>query len=420
MLRRLLESLDEPGFLRFIKKSWDSEPEEEHHPEGLLKRDTYELDDNLEGLFERFVYRGPDKIEDVKTGFSSYSLYYPLNYPLELFESPSDVLLIKDDIGRRLKNYKKYFESIKNNWYTRNWGVLSPYPNLYFFANYSGFPESFYLDEFLPPLHDTISKYLELNHLGVGCTDSFLELGESNVENVLSEMLASKSMSIVFEEDAIQVKQSVHQKYLTTGTLENISQPVSPIFDIINEHDVLIREFQEVLNTGNEKQIQSYLFAHYREIFGPHYTEVRQEVWINSKESDEWGKDRRIDLMLKNALDDDWDIIELKRNKNPIKQYRGKETFIAEVYDSISQLKNYKRILQQDKVKEALKRKGIEYQEPSLRLVVGNNYSINKSIWRRIVTESSNSIKISRYQDLLEEMRIRKKDLVSCLKKYWV
>lgn len=50
--------------------------------------------------------------------------------------------------------------------------------------------------------------------------------------------------------------------------------------------------------------------------------------------------------------------------------------FVSAVYESITQVRNYKRLLEQDKVKRALADEGIEYYKPEINLIIGKKSSI--------------------------------------------
>ena len=90
--------------------------------------------------------------------------------------------------------------------------------------------------------------------------------------------------------------------------------------------------------------------------------------------------------------------------------YRDVPVFMSEIYFAIQQIKNYKKILSQDLVKEKLSLEGIEYYHPELRLVIGSKPDISIDQWRWLKSTNENNLKIMTYDDLLAEMRIRFKN----------
>ena len=82
-------------------------------------------------------------------------------------------------------------------------------------------------------------------------------------------------------------------------------------------------------------------------------------------------------------------------------------TFTSEILHSIQQIKNYEKILIQDKVKQAFAKKGIEYYYPELRLVVGNKPDISIEQWRFLKSTNENGLKIITFEDLIMEMKLR-------------
>jgi len=81
---------------------------------------------------------------------------------------------------------------------------------------------------------------------------------------------------------------------------------------------------------------------------------------------------------MRNALEEDWELFELKRSNVALtKTISDVPLLVTSVNDAIAQVKNYKRILEQDAVKKRLAEDGIEYYEPEINLVIGKNPSIH-------------------------------------------
>lgn len=128
-------------------------------------------------------------------------------------------------------------------------------------------------------------------------------------------------------------------------------------------------------------------------------------------------RDRRLDIMMRNAVQGDWELFELKRsNVELTKTISDVPMFVSAVNDAISQAKNYKRLLEQDKVKRALAVDGIEYYQPEINLVIGKKPSISNAQWRRLLADNQNGLKITTYDTLLCEAQNRLSEFEQFLK----
>lgn len=83
---------------------------------------------------------------------------------------------------------------------------------------------------------------------------------------------------------------------------------------------------------------------------------------------------------------------------------------VAKVSNAITQLKNYRRLLSSQKVKETLKRSGIEYCEPTLNLVIGRKPQISLEQWRWLLSSQDKDVRLITFDDLFAEMKIRLAD----------
>jgi hypothetical protein len=114
-----------------------------------------------------------------------------------------------------------------------------------------------------------------------------------------------------------------------------------------------------------------------------------------------------LDIFLRNSINADWDLFELKRIVQLTSSYRDVPVLANEIYRAIQQVLNYEKLLKQDSVRQKLSREGINYCEPSLHLVVGKSPDIPHEQWRWLVKTNSQYVKLLTYDELLKEMRIR-------------
>lgn len=97
-----------------------------------------------------------------------------------------------------------------------------------------------------------------------------------------------------------------------------------------------------------------------------------------------------------------------------VKIYRDVPTFTLELSGAISQLRNYQRILQQDKVRKYFAEEGIEYYEPSLNLVVDRTPQISVEQWKRACADQNN-INVLTYDNLLNQAKKQIKSQIDFL-----
>lgn len=120
------------------------------------------------------------------------------------------------------------------------------------------------------------------------------------------------------------------------------------------------------------------------------------------------GKNRRVDLMVHNRLENDWEIIELKKKIPLVKNYRDIPVFSSELSGAILQLKNYYNLLLQERVRESLKRDGIDYYYPRLKLIVGGSINTSHKQWMHLLSNArSEGIEVLTYEKLIQEMKMR-------------
>lgn len=250
----------------------------------------------------------------------------------------------------------------------------------------------------------------EAHFEGIINIDGFLrkKTGEGNEEfcSALSKFIDKNIDGISFEidKDIVKVLPFQNQNIISGGIGKHIS-PLETVITtkLVNNYSVF-KEFERLINDGSENQLEEFIAAHFQLILGNHYDRIETQIWLRFPEVDIANKERRLDIFARNSLLQDWDLFELKKDMPVAKMYRDVPTFTSEVLSAISQLRNYQRNLQQDKVKNHFAAKGIKYYEPSLNLVVGRTPQIAIEQWRRACVDQSN-INILTYDNLLSQAK---------------
>ena len=164
-----------------------------------------------------------------------------------------------------------------------------------------------------------------------------------------------------------------------------------------------------------EAELEDFLVAHYKEIFGTKYDRVETQLWLHFPDVDITDRKRRLDVFLRNSVVNDWELFEIKRLTPVSSTYRDVPVIAREVTNAIHQIKNYARTLMQDKVKSHFAAQGIEYFVPKLSVVIGRTPAIPHDQWRWLKTENETSVNIITFDQLLSELRCRLQDRYSML-----
>ena len=342
-----------------------------------------------------------------------FNLIIPFFQPIELFNNNKTLNFIDDLLIAKLKKYKKRIEERLSEWQFWTDGDYF-IPDLMFFTNYEGYGMDYYADYIIPKFEALINQIdIEYGKVGVGSIDSFFDDTNDKVNalkalnNILSNNRGELSLSLKNGSCNIEIFNA--DKYLTKGVLNGSNSPHETIFIENNKRkSEIIREFEYLLNKhSKEDELEKFIAKYYKEIFGERYDRIETQLWLKFPELDIANKNRRLDVFLRNSIDRDWELFELKRAKKMITSYRDIPTLTSEILHSIQQIKNYEKILLQDKVKQTFAKKGIEYYCPELRLVVGNKPDISNEQWRFLKSTNENGLKIITFEELIMEMKLR-------------
>jgi len=344
--------------------------------------------------------------------FGIFEGIYVLDYlPMELFSDVANVNILSDPLRDLLKRIKADYESrvVLDNLKPTFVPVLEA---LYFINNLSGFTEEQnlqILDKYEKAVHEV--GILFGGHVLMGNIDTFLMNQPRKTTTALHQFLAGhdEGVSIDLNVAGPSVQRIQIDKYLSSGVTSQSQSPYEPVFlRMQQEQDEAIHEFEDLLKKGTkEDRLEAFLKDHYRDIFGPEYDRVETQLWLRFPELDIAAKNRRLDIFLRNGVFNDWELFEVKRYVPLSGTYRDCPVLAAEVHHAIQQVKNYRRLLSQEVVKRALAKEGIEYFEPSLRLVIGQRPQVSHEQWCWLLRTNESEVKIITYDDLLEEMKRR-------------
>jgi hypothetical protein len=378
-----------------------------------------ELFQSLEGAGEG-VYCQPILDSYGESLHSAYILQY---LPLGLFKHPrlsepaNDPLIISRlekvrDINKDACGY---------------WGMVSPYTtaavklqSFGFLLNLSGIQSDQYEDEIFPQYGQLLERVgLHTPTMLVGSYDSFIDLNASGVAKVLKDFFISTSecLSIQLNSERQHVSRFTSESSFLSGVLESNNNPYEPVFEnFLEAQEQILAEFESLLGKDvREAELEKFLVAHYQDIFGNRYDRIETQIWLRFPELDISGRNRRLDIFMRNSLSNDWELFEVKRVIPLTNNYRDIPVIASEVAYAVQQLKNYSRNLSQYSIKERLARDGIEYFEPTLHLIAGRKPQIPLKQWRWLLASHDKDVRIITYDELLGEMRLRLSERIQFL-----
>jgi hypothetical protein len=248
-----------------------------------------------------------------------------------------------------------------------------------------------------------------------------LELNAKGASEAFRNFLAcdADGVSISLSNRSVEVAHFTFENSLTGGVLSNRKQPYEPVFiSKLKQKAEAIVEFEALLRADTkEDDLEKFLAAHYKDIFGSKYDRIETQIWLKFPELDIASKARRLDVFLRNSIANDWELFEIKRVIPLTGIYRDIPVIAKEVTFAIQQIKSYERILSQKTVRDKFAQDGIEYFEPSLNLVVGKTPQITHEQWRWLLASNGERVKILTFEDLINEMKIRLTEKLDFLSK---
>jgi len=338
-------------------------------------------------------------------------LHFP---PFELFR-PSDRLTIDDPtlMGKLAKIRNIYHGGIGQ------WGMVDPFLRkddslkaIKFITNLAGLQRELY-ESTLIPAYRRLQRYCGIKKpkTFVGSCDSFADLNPDGAQRAINKITReySEGLAISLTSHSTSINNFISGRNLESGASPGTRSVYEPLILTQAIHNQrILEEFQKLLHEEpSEARLQEFIAAHYREIFGAKYDRIETELWLRCAELDVSNKDRRLDVFLRNSIRNDWELFEIKRAIKLTSTYRDIPVFVGEVLHAIQQVRNYARILSQDKVKRHLAEEGIEYFEPSLNLIIGRTPQIPHAQWRWLLNNMERDLRIFTFDEILTELRSR-------------
>ena len=367
------------------------------------------------GVYERDLTDNlfpPDAGQDGHYGLFE-ALYFVHLFPIELFKNPEKISIEDPDwveLFKRALSAKSRFSCLD-----LSGSVLDRLQNVFFLSNHFGAHDADYQQILLPKYQSLINRLgYSFDGTGVGSPDSFIARGYGSlVEKAVNTFVSSHKDGICIQlgdVDSISVRPFTSQKQLANGVSHKSHEPFQPtIIDKSGPIPDAILEFECLLKKqSSEVEIEKFLVANYREVFGAKFDRIEPQIWLRFPQLDISGENRRMDLFIRNSISNDWELFEIKKSMNITGTYRDVPVIAKEVLGAVQQVKNYARILSQDPVKRKFASEGIEYYEPVLHLVVGRKPQIEQEQWRWLMANFDKDVHLLLYDDMLQEMKIRK------------
>ena len=359
-------------------------------------------------------------------------VYFLDQIPLGLFKNPDEIIVDNPYVRKKMQIV---FDNFKRKYYSKNgYENMLPYKlnALYFITNLYGYGMDFYQEAIIPKYekiaHEIANKVRvdfneDFGYFGwyTGSPDSFYEFEPETTIQSLSNLFAQKNaISIELSNNTKDIRLINTETPFQSGVGRINKSLFAPVYsDFFGNKNVIIEEFEYLLKSNpSETKLEKFIKNNYQDIFGPNYDRIETQIWLKFPKYDINNKNRRLDVFMHNIIKKDWELFELKKIINLTKTYRDIPILSSEIYNSIQQVKNYDRLLKNPLVKEYFLREGIEYYEPTLHLVVGNEPSIDIEQWRWLVT-SNKDVNLLTYSELFNEMEIRHKEKEDFLNNYF-
>lgn len=365
----------------------------------------------------------PDAGEDVfvwpykdSYGGSVHNVYLIHFPPIELFHPDKKVAIDDPVLVGKLTNIRGMYKGRKGAW-----GFVAPsirevdaLQGIGFITNIVNVEREAY-DRTLFPAYADLLKSCQLTQpaLFLGSCDSFLDLNQANALSAFENFVTSHAdgLAVTLNAEGPRAIHFVSESSL--GIPKSIDpSPYEPAFltHAISNRNVL-QEFDQLLSSSAlESQLEHFLAANYRLLFGFAYDRIETQLWLHCPDLDLQAKARRLDVFLRNSVTNDWELFEIKRTVPLVRSSADVPSITAELVSAIHQIKNYARLLAQDEVKRRLAKQGIEYFEPRLTVVIGRTPSIPLDQWRWLKTTNQFNANIVTYDELRHELVLRLED----------
>lgn len=377
----------------------DSHSYEELYFYLLKNSETFSLCRKLEKIDDRIIENPPERF------FQSAEAFFLNYYPYAIYKNFSIDKLNLSELKRLVIQYLK----------NRTYDLWLPVDGtaIYAISNYDSSKLGLTDEELLEHYKKELASILTDDFtVGVGNINTLMNSQENSFEQYskLVEKFFVQNYSgvcITLSDDRILATRFVAEREFD-GIITPSSTVFQPIIKKVLDADDKLVEFNDLINNNvKESILEEFLYANYSLIFGEKYDTISTQVWLEFPEFDIGNKKRRMDILMRNATLQDWEVFELKRTSvNLTKTKSDVPLFVSAVNDAIMQLKNYKYILSKDAVRRDFEAKGIEYYDPKINLVIGKRPNIPKYKWDWLLSQHQD-LKILTYGDLYDDAKTR-------------
>lgn len=398
-LKLVLSRLDKPSYIKFIFELFGQHDFNENYE----RQTTYYLEKFEDKFIEQnYVHRK----EGHKQGFN---LTIPYFEPFDLFKTFGNLNIGDEKLKNLFGFYKRRVAKMTSNWqFWTDGDYMMPF--IKFITNYSGIDEKIYDEEIIPKFEKFADKYIMDSQVAVGSIDSFFAKNPQGASDAFSRFIKKHQKEISIEltnENKYKIHCHFSEKYFNEGVIRSSLTPCEPVFSF-KPISQIIAEFENLLNKNTkESELETFLTTYYKHIFGSKYNRIETQLWLKFPDLDINKKDRRLDIFLRNSTSHDWELMELKKADNIVKNINNIPTFTYQVTSGLQQLKYYSSLLNHDNVKRSLANDGIEYYYPELRLVIGKTPDIPIDQWIWLKKSNEKDLKIVTYDELFYEMKTR-------------
>lgn len=373
----------------------------------LKQEDDFYLSKRLSHIDDRIIENPPERF------FQTAEAFFINYHPYSLYKNFNLQNLYLDDLKKLILKY------IEN----RSYEMWLPVEGtrIYAISNYDSCKIGVSDKELLEFHEKELSGVLPSGFdVGIGSVSTILNQGNTNDEKYSKRVKAfflnnDSGICINLSDDKIIASRFVAQREFDgiVTSPENIFHPV--IKKVIDTDDKLVEFNQLINNDTRESVLEEFLYTYHDLFFGDKYDTLSTQVWLDFPEFDIGNKDRRLDIFMRNSISKDWDIYELKRSSVKLTKTKSDvPMFVSAVHDALTQLRNYKSILSQDKVKRKFEAKGIKYYNPQFNLVIGKKPNISDEKWNWLLSHHSD-LNIITYDNLLESAKKRLDTLKSLI-----
>lgn len=344
-----------------------------------------------------------------------HSVFLVHYLPKDLFVSHEAFSVDDPELKQRVQRVRQIYKG-----QTGYFGMVSPelkraqkLQSVAFLNNVIGWSKQSYEQTIIPAYEKLARRHGIRVPLFVGSPDSFIDLNRESARDAFFKFLGQDHDGIRISIEATGPSVQHFSSESPLGVVgDNFLNPLEPVFPSALVHrQSLDAEFESLLQAKpSEELLEKFVAANFKEIFGPEYDRIETQLWLRCPELDFGGKDRRLDVFLRNSVLGDWELLELKRVIPLTQSFRDIPVFCAEVNRAIQQAAYYAKLLKEDQVKRKFAAMGIEYFEPSVSLVIGRKPQIPHAQWRWLTAQKNHEVKLVTYDDLLGLLRCRLKE----------